>query len=504
MADPEAETQPVRYHITCAENATEGEYNGYVPVMESYFLTIHTPKDATDLISVNTDFVSIYGGMPTRKVNNGVTKPQGNSGNRGTENNLVIGNFFGQSSVTVTTYSDTEDKLSDEVPSFKGEMVAKVDFSGATEEEKQKNKNLFNQNSAAVTNLWQQFALRMQEYKADKSQSSFLIPVGTRVECKSIQISYVDGNGTTQNCTLESSEYIKGYSVNGQYKLTFEMIDILSYLKASNGGVTVKMDFMVTFSEEGLEALPRRANEQSVAGVSAKGSSKIAYEKTSIATAGAMEGEGKNHYWSAKDESASMEYYASEMDDGSSTGYTSQLGINALEDGTATILSNGYYNLAAVNNLQEVNAIHYTLRLYRKTDEGSYGEVDLREYLSNITIQGKSLVTSYATMGSSASNAYNTLVYNSDRKCAELYMDWSAETVGQEAVWSIPVTFDVTTGWTGEDTGYYSNYKVVLSAELGTLSQDKSLMTVKDGTRAEDYIIYTNAKIHAGIVPVYQ
>ena len=483
-----------RYHISCTEeNQTTGDFNGYVEVSESYFLTLCTPDATKALIYANTDYVSIKGGMPVQKLKAGAKN--------GTENILVIGNFFAQSSMAVTTYSDTNDKLTDQMPAARGEMEVSVDFSGDTDEEKLENKKLFNQNSSAVGALWQQFSLQMKEYDAAGNSKLFTIPWNTLIQVNQMEISYKDSDGVPQTITLNTEDYAKDYLVSQENRVSFEALDVLQYLKIGAQGVSVKLNFEVTFSEEGLMQLPKRVSEAGTEGVAIKGLSKISYQKSGLANAAAKDGEGQNHYWSSKDASASLVYESSEYDAGLSNGYKSSLGINALEDLGAGLITSGFYDMSVLQNVDAANGIHYTLQLLNKESDNTYVAVDLRDYLSELIMDGYVKKADVSDLSSDISAAYNKLVYNEQSKCAELYLNWNGSAHVDDHILNIPVTFDINTGWEGKDTEQYSNYKVLLHVELGTFNEGKTAMSVLQDSGAEDYIIYTNAKIYTGIVP---
>lgn len=488
-----------RYHITCTtDNQTTGEFQGYVEVSETYFLTIRTPQNADQLIYAPADYVSIQGGMPIQKNKVGAKN--------GTENIVVIGNFFAQTNVTVTTKSNTNDKLTDEMPTASGTMEVSVDFNGSTDEEKSNNREQFNHNASAVGALWQQFSMQMKEYDGNKKSKLFTIPWNTMISVSDVEISYTDADKVKQTIQLSSEEYEKMYSVSQESKANFESLNVLNYLKASTTGVTIRLKFDVTFSEEGLKELPKRVSDAGTEGVAIKGLSKIAYQQAGLANAAAKDGEGLNHYWSSKDASASLVYEANEYDNGLSNGFNSQLGINALEDYSASMITSGFYDMSVLQNIETANGIHYTLQLLRKVSDNvngnTYEVVDMRNYLSNVTIADHQMEGNVTDLSTGIQGAYGKLVYNEQNNCAELYLDWDGSAHTDDRIWNVPVMFDVYTGWEGNDTRYYSNYKVVLHVELGTFTDSaKTAMNVLQDSGAEDYIIYTNAKIYTGIVP---
>ena len=488
------DTDLIRYHISCTEeNQTTGDFDGYVEVSESYFLTLCTPENEQEMIYVHANYASIKGGMPVQKLKAGAKN--------GTENILVIGNFFAQSKMTVTTSSDTNDKLTDQMPTASGEMEVSVDFSGDTDEEKLENKKLFNDNISAVGALWQQFSMQMKEYDAVGNSKLFTIPWNTLIRVNQMEVSYKDSDGVPQTIIPNTEDYAKDYLVSQENRVSFEALDVLQYLKIGAQGVSVKLYFDVTFSEEGLMQLPKRVSEAGTEGVAIRGLSKISYQKSGLANAAAKDGEGQNHYWSSKDASASLVYESSEYDAGLSNGYKSSLGINAMEDLGAGLITSGFYDMSVLQNVDTANGIHYTLQLLKKESDNTYVAVDLRDYLSELTMDGYVKEADVSDLSSDISAAYNRLVYNEKSKCAELYLDWNGSAHVDDHILNIPVTFDIETGWDGDDTKQYSNYKVLLHVELGTFNDRKTAMSVLQDSGAEDYIIYTNAKIYTGIVP---
>ena len=88
---------------------------------------------------------------------------------------------------------------------------------------------------------------------------------------------------------------------------------------------------------------------------------------------------------------------------------------------------------------------------------------------------------------------------NGAYSAAELYSDFTFTLPKGTINWGTPVQIDVDlkvkTGEAFESGKMYANYKVLLTVEL--LHDDGSTL---DGSRAYDYIIYTNTKIRKELI----
>jgi hypothetical protein len=119
--------------------------------------------------------------------------------------------------------------------------------------------------------------------------------------------------------------------------------------------------------------------------------------------------------------------------------------------------------------------------LWQKNDQGQYVQVNIDEYLEDISIQTTPIST--ATVGS---NGWKVCTFRENWKT-----DYAAT-----GVVDVPVTFQVKTGTDFESSNKtYANYRVVLKAKL--LDKDGNQL---EGSEVSDYLIYTNARVYTGIV----
>ena len=189
---------------------------------------------------------------------------------------------------------------------------------------------------------------------------------------------------------------------------------------------------------------------------------------------------GSNRYYREEVHLATLTYNAYENAYGTQRYGWSQLGINDLDsNGDYQILSAALYDVHELTNASLADTLKISVKLLQKTDGGGYVDVSkpLSSYLSSITVSPKvnptgSFLTAQSVLGGTAEFSLKDTGFNS----------------------SVPIEIDVDmnviTGAAFEKAGLtYANYKLVLKAEL--LQGSKTI----EGSPAEDYIIYTNAKI---------
>ena len=140
------------------------------------------------------------------------------------------------------------------------------------------------------------------------------------------------------------------------------------------------------------------------------------------------------------------------------------------------------YTSVDADILAKATQIRYTLELFQKNDSGTYDELNplaIRDYLQEISKDNEK--------GDSESK--NTEWQKTDHFVLK-----------DEGHQFARIQFTPLTGAAFEEKGYtYANYKVRLTAVL--LDQGGKEI---DGTKASDYIIYTNARIYQQILGTMQ
>lgn len=180
------------------------------------------------------------------------------------------------------------------------------------------------------------------------------------------------------------------------------------------------------------------------------------------------------------------------------------LGINPFDEGMSTktmssISTWGNYNTTQLAGADKAAQVKWTLTLYRRERKNStakeYGDpLPINQYLKNIKLYG---IASDATKGSEVSLTSGSLttdtelIYTASRASFE---DMTVKINSEDTVTNkfiAYIDYDVITGTELQSAEqFYSNYKVVLTAELvGNTS-----------SKANDHIIYTNAKLDPSFI----
>ena len=131
------------------------------------------------------------------------------------------------------------------------------------------------------------------------------------------------------------------------------------------------------------------------------------------------------------------------------------------------------YSNVASSVLAGAKYIRYSLELFQKGTDGTYNEANalqIENYLQNLTIAESTKASSY---------------------------EWEEEFKADDARHQFThISFEPLTDTAFEQEGYtYANYKVRLNVVL--LDENEHEIS---GTKASDYVIYTNARIYQQII----
>ena len=192
--------------------------------------------------------------------------------------------------------------------------------------------------------------------------------------------------------------------------------------------------------------------------------------------------EDKNRYYITNPSKAILRYSSV---DGSGIGDTTQqLGVNpsdAAKNRSDMIYTRADYDYSNVDaeTLSKAAAIRYKMELFQKNENGTYDEtkpLKIGSYLQNIVKDAKS----------------DDISGNGDKA-----YQWKNDFVSDDTKHQFAqFTFTPLTGEKFEKEQYtYANYRVRLTAVL--LDKNGSEL---DGTKATDYIIYTNARIYQDMI----
>ncbi|WP_461877147.1 hypothetical protein [Fusicatenibacter sp.] len=250
---------------------------------------------------------------------------------------------------------------------------------------------------------------------------------------------------------------------------------------SEKNAITVTAEIMLTY--DGVDDFPVRGIADTDSGTSVVGVSRIANTSTQLPiTENKKTADDKNRYYITNPSKAILRYSSV---DGTGIGDTTQqLGVNpsdAAKNRSDMIYTRADYDYSNVDaeTLSKAAAIRYKMELFQKNENGTYDEtnpLEIGAYLQNIVKDAKS--DDASGNGDKAYQWKNDFV--------------SDDTKHQFAQF----TFTPLTGEKFEQNSYtYANYRVRLTAVL----LDKNGNEL-DGTKATDYIIYTNARIYQDMI----
>ena len=251
---------------------------------------------------------------------------------------------------------------------------------------------------------------------------------------------------------------------------------------SENNAIIVTAEITLTYDD--VDGFPVRGTaDTDNSGTSVVGVSRIANTSTQLPiTENKKTEEDKNRYYITNPSKAILRYSSV---DGSGIGDTTQqLGVNpsdTTKNRSDMIYTRADYDYSNVDaeTLSKAAAIRYKMELFQKNENGTYDEttpLEIRSYLQNIVKDSKSDDTS-----GNGDKAYQ----------------WKNDFVSDDTKHQFAqFTFTPLTGEKFEEKKYtYANYRVRLTAVL----LDKNGNEL-DGTKATDYIIYTNARIYQDMI----
>ena len=251
---------------------------------------------------------------------------------------------------------------------------------------------------------------------------------------------------------------------------------------SEKNAITVTAEITLTYDD--VDGFPvRGAADTDSSGTSVVGVSRIANTSTQLPiTENKKPKEDENRYYITNPSKAILRYSSV---DGSGIGDTTQqLGVNpsdAAKNRSDMIYTRADYDYSNVDTetLSKAAAIRYKMELFQKNENGTYDEtkpLEIGSYLQNIVKDAKSDDTS-----GNGDKAYQ----------------WKNDFVSDDTKHQFAqFTFTPLTGEKFEQNSYtYANYRVRLTAVL----LDKRGNEL-DGTKATDYIIYTNARIYQDMI----
>lgn len=439
-------------------------------VKETYYLTIQTQFDSAEdtvynfLIQCDARLKNPGGGkagLPTTRVDCAVNKPFAKNK---TENRVIISNFYTQK-IQVNT-GDSVVEMSSLNDSISGTLDTTVTFlsdGGYT---------IFNGQKDG-RELKQQFCLSLK----DQDNNPVPFPAGTTIQI-----------GDTW------------YPIEPGYTFWLPVQEVKNWQPNDKGLQcdTVSTAFTLHFTADGIySTFPVRAGETSIDGIQVSASSSLSLNEDALKRSNQkVSGTDSKRFYRKEMSLATLFYNAYDIAYPTQATGLSNLGINGLETSSAALPSAAIYDASAVQTASEAKQIRFTVDLLRKNSDGvGYTTVasssdpvnPLSRYLDSIVIDPK--VSDGSDYVPATPVEGDGFVFN------------LPETVDWHAPAQIDVDLLVKSGEPFESGNMYANYKVQLTAELLTVDPQDNTPKLLEGSRAYDYIIYTNTKIVKELIP---
>ena len=448
---------------------------------ESYYLTIQIP-DTKDLSIVNN---RLYAATMSRKEG---TLPAVIKSDKTTDSSAYVVYNGVQQSLTISTSrihngSDTGDTAMENGDGIKISLTGKL---WLTEAGKSQFKSL------GPSEVYHEFDVSLKKYLKEAAGISDVI--GTE------NITYTYNVAKSDNKSIVTKEgRLSGIAGKDTLTLQYGSADLkraLELAETENSAVTVTA--VITLTYDGADKFPVRdtAVTSDNSGTSVVGVSRIANTSTQLPiTENKKTEENKNRYYVTNPSKAKLTYSSVNVDPNVTSDTTQQLGVNPLDmvnnrsDMIYTRADYDYSNVDAAV-LNKANKIRYKMELFQKNETGSYDEtkpLPIKDYLQNTVKENGS--TEAPLAGSSETSGTGT-VYQWEEN---FELDDGRHQIAR-------FQYAPLTGEAFEKKGYtYANYRVRLTAVL--LDEKGNEL---DGTKATDYIIYTNARISQEIMQKQQ
>ena len=328
-----------------------------------------------------------------------------------------------------------------------------------------------------------QFTINLKKYLQGKADEYDVI--GTEIVKYTYTFKNADGTWThTETGTISDAA---GKDI---LSLQYGSSDLKKKLeKATYDANAITVTAEITLTYAGADKFPVRntADINDNSGICVVGVSRIANTQTQLPiTENKYTENDKNRYYSTNPSKAKLTYSA--VDQTAMGDTTQQLGINPSDtvNPADIIYTKADYDYSNVDEtiLEKAKSISYRMELFQKNDLGSYDETNpliIQSYLQNVVKESSAAQESAALRSSANDN----------------YICWNENFVQSDSRHQIArFQYAPLTGDAFENAGHtYANYRVRVTVVLLDESGNEL-----EGTKATDYIIYTNARIYQEII----
>lgn len=448
---------------------------------ERYYLTIQIP-DTNDLSIVNN---RLYAATMSRKEG---TLPAVIKSDKTTDSSAYVVYNGVQQSLTISTNrihngADTGDTAMENGDGIKISLTGKLWLTEAGKSQFQ---------SLGPSEVYHEFDVSLKKYLKEAVGISDVI--GT----ENITYTYTVAKSDNESIVTKEGR-LSGIAGKDTLTLQYgsaELKKALESAETENSAVTVTA--VITLTYDGADKFPVRDTAVTVdnSGTSVVGVSRIANTSTQLPiTENKKTEENRNRYYVTNPSKAKLTYSSVNVDSNVTSDTTQQLGVNpwdTVNNRSDMIYTRADYDYSNVDAavLNNANKIRYKMELFQKNATGSYDEtkpLPIKDYLQNTVKENGS--TEAPLAGSSETSGTGT-VYQ-----------WEESFKSDDGRHQIArFQYAPLTGEAFERKNYtYANYRVRLTAVL--LDEKGNEL---DGTKATDYIIYTNARISQEIMQQQQ
>lgn len=328
-----------------------------------------------------------------------------------------------------------------------------------------------------------QFTINLKKYLQRKAEEYDVI--GTEIVNYTYTFKKADGTSI-----YEKTGTISDAAGKDVLSLQYGSSDLKKELEKAiddNKAITVTAEITLTYA--GADKFPVRntADTNDNSGIYVAGVSRIANTQTQLPITENKRTENDKHrYYSTNPSKAKLTYSA--VDQTAMGDTTQQLGINPSDtvNPADIIYTKADYDYSNVDEiiLEKAKSISYRMELFQKNDLGSYDETNpliIQSYLQNVVKESSAAQESAALRSSANDN----------------YICWNENFVQSDSRHQIArFQYAPLTGDAFENAGHtYANYRVRVTVVLLDESGNEL-----EGTKATDYIIYTNARIYQEII----
>lgn len=458
-------------------SAGTGDYDidfksGVTTVKEDYYLSFWVPD-----ISGNNDQIYFYNVSAVDILVGNKTAKLDHYNNL----NMLVADLYEQETSTHYVVGPSQQQITQSNNVLTAEMMTTITL-----------KNTMLRSYVANAQLYHSFDISLNRYTAGGNVNNTIAGLDTVTAKYDISTSsgasWVTPTTTTSNIDI------------GDNYINVETADIASRFSSSNE-VTVYGKVTMTFDDI-VSEFPEASSASSGIGINVAATSNLAYDEASLAFSSMTESfpHDSKYYYRETTSKATLDYSALDELDvyetyGRLSNNFSRQGINGSYTQSGMEVNTGaYYNVAAINNAGDADYVRLTLNLSKKTDSTSGGTVTGASYQSISNISNYMTILAITSGSSADLKSYkNTSLSTNGTYVYDIPINLCYKDAGDN--YQFVISFRAVTGGSFTE---YANYKIPLRAEL--IDSAGGSMAVIEGSPAEDYVVYTNAKVEPEVI----